>query len=377
MTDVEWAGRTTDRIVLVGPGPTTPGGIAQFNLHLAEAVAEVGVDAILLPLLPVYPSWTKPGRQAAVSGEPLPVSVRRGTSRLVAWRPWTWWRSSRELGRVRPAAVVFQWWHPMFAPAYAVVAAAARRLGSRVLFVCHNAEPHERFLFARPLTSLALKRADALLVLSEAVETALSTQVPDKKIIRLSHPPYTAFLRLTDADAEKRWRNRIGAHERPVVLFFGNVRRYKGLGDLIAAFPAVRAQTPAMLVIAGKFFEDEIEYRREVAALRLEADVKLFPGYVPDDEVVGLFQASDLVVLPYRSGSQTGIAPLAAALGKPVVSTAAGGISEALPAARIAPVADPSGLAQVIIDSLRDPQPAGPPPGTWEEWARTICSLAR
>jgi glycosyltransferase involved in cell wall biosynthesis len=368
----EWA---SNRIVLIGPGPTARGGIAQFNTHLAEALAEAGAEAILLPLSPVYPSWTKAGRQTAVLPGPLPTGFRLAASRLVAWRPWTWWGAIRELGRVRPTAVVFQWWHPMFAPAYAFVAAVARRGGSRVLFVCHNAEPHERFLLARPLTSLALSRADALLVLSEAVERVLSDRLRTARVIRLSHPPYTAFLRQSDRSAENEWKHRVGADGRAVILFFGNVRRYKGLGDLLAAFPAVRAKTPAVLVVAGKFFESEDEYRRQVAELGLDADVKLFPGYVPDAEVAALFRASDLIVLPYRSGSQTGIAPLAAALGKPVVSTDAGGISEALPTARIAPVGDPAGLAGVIVDTLRHPQPAGPPLETWDMWARTICSL--
>ena len=116
------------------------------------------------------------------------------------------------------------------------------------------------------------------------------------------------------------------------------------------------------------------DYRRQITDLELDADVELFPGYVPDDEVAGLFRASDLIVLPYRSGSQTGIAPLAAALGKPVVSTDAGGISEALPEAHVAPAKDPDGLAHVIIGSLGDP--AASALGTWEEWARIICSLA-
>jgi glycosyltransferase involved in cell wall biosynthesis len=364
------------RITLIGPGPTTRGGIAQFNSHLAEALAAEGAEVGLLPLRPVYPSWTKPGRQAEVSPGPLPAHVQLTASRLVAWRPWTWFEAIREFASQRSAAVVFQWWHPMFAPAYAVVAAAARRQGSHVVFVCHNAEPHERFLLARPLTSLALNRADALLVLSDSVERALSSLVPKKHVIRLSHPPYTDFLRHADPTAEKQWRDRIGAEGRAVILFFGNVRRYKGLDDLIAGFPAVRAQTPAVLVVAGKFFESVDDTRRQISDLELDADVKLFPGYVPDDEVAALFRASDLIVLPYRSGSQTGIAPLAAALGKPVVSTDAGGISEALPEARVAPVDDPAGLAGVIVDSLRNPDRPGPPPGTWEEWARTICSLA-
>jgi glycosyltransferase involved in cell wall biosynthesis len=363
-------------IVLVGPGPTTRGGIAQFNAHLAEALAAAGSEVELLPLRPVYPSWTKPGRQAAVSPGPLPAHVQLATSRLVGWRPWTWLGAIRELSRRRPAAVVFQWWHPMFAPAYAAVAAAAQLLGAKVLFVCHNAEPHEHFLLASPLTSLALSRADALLVLSDSVEKELSDSGYAGRVIRLSHPPYTEFVRRADPDAEGRWRDRIAAEGRAVVLFFGNVRRYKGLGDLITAFPAVRAQTPAVLVVAGKFFESVDEYRRQIADLGLDADVELFPGYVPDEEVAPLLRVSDLIVLPYRSGSQTGIAPLAAALGKPAVSTDAGGISEALPEARVAPAGDPAALAQVIVDALRNPDPTGPPRGTWEEWARTIRSLA-
>ena len=213
------------RIVLIGPGPATRGGIAQFNSHLAEALAAAGVEVGLLPLQPVYPSWTKAGRQAAVSPNPLPAHVEFTASRLVAWRPWTWRGAIRELARQQAAAVVFQWWHPLFAPAYAVVAAAARRQGSHVLFVCHNAEPHERFLLAGPLTSLALNRADTLLALSDSVERALSSLVPGRRVIRLSHPPYTHFLRHADPTAEKQWADRIGAGGRAVVLFFGNVRR--------------------------------------------------------------------------------------------------------------------------------------------------------
>jgi len=331
----------------------------------------------MLALSPVYPSWTSPGRQASVSPGPLSAQVGLTESRLVAWRPWTWWGAIRELGRLRPVVIVFQWWHPMFAPAYVAVATAARRLGAHVLIVCHNAEPHERFPLAGPLTSSALNRADSLLVLSDAVGAAIRRLSPKSRVILLSHPPYTALLRPVDSEAEDRWRRRIEAGDRPVVLFFGNVRKYKGLGDLIAAFPNVRSQTSAVLVVAGTFFESEDEFSRQIAELKLQDDVKLFPGYVPDEEVAALFRVSDLVVLPYRTGSQTGIAPLAAALGRPVVSTAAGGISEGAPTTRVAPTGNPIGLADTIVSSLRNPDAVVWSTTTWAEWAGTILSSAR
>jgi glycosyltransferase involved in cell wall biosynthesis len=154
------------------------------------------------------------------------------------------------------------------------------------------------------------------------------------------------------------------------------VRGYKGLGDLITAFPHVRSRIPAVLVVAGNFFESVEKFRRQISALKLDGDVKLFPNYVPDNEVAALFRVSALVVLPYRTGSQTGIAPLAAALGKPIVSTAAGGISEAVPGERVARPGDPIGLADQIVSSLRNPDTAVRPTSTWEEWAETILSSA-
>lgn len=363
------------RVMLIGPGPTTRGGIAQFNRHLAEALAEAQVETTLLPLSPVYPSWTKPGRQAPISSEPLPPRVHLATTRLVAWRPWTLPGAIRELRRRRPAVVIFQWWHPMFAPSYAAVAAAAHRFGARVAFVCHNAEPHERFVFARSLTSLAIRQADSVLVLSEAVGETISRYDPHVHVVKLRHPPYTNFFSAADPTASEEWRGRIAANGRPVVLFFGNVRPYKGLADLITSFREVRAEVPALLVVAGTFFESIDDYRRQVATLDLEEDVRLFPDYVPDSAVAPLLSLADLVVLPYRSGSQTGIAPLAAALGKPVVATDVGGIAEG-PRTRVVPPRDTGALATAIVESLRLPAPPRMSTATWSDWADAVLELA-
>lgn len=364
------------RIVLVGPGPGTRGGIAQFNLHLAKGLATSGSVVTMLALDPVYPVWTRAGRQGRVEAPQHLAGFSLARRRLVAWRPWTWVAALREIRRAAPSIVVFQWWHPVFAPCYATLAGAARRSGSRVAYVCHNAEPHEPFPLSRLLTLLALRRADALLVLSQSVGEALQSLLPSTLVIELGHPPYTGFLENEDPTSDERWRRLIDARGRKVVLFFGNVRPYKGLQDLVDAFPSVRAALPTVLVVAGTFFERVDSYREQIARLGLEDDVRLVPHYVADGEVAALFRLADLVVLPYRSGSQTGVAPLAAEFGKPVVVTDAGGIREGLgTAVRVATAGRPDQLASTIVDSLQHPEIPGPPPATWERWRDVILSL--
>jgi glycosyltransferase involved in cell wall biosynthesis len=160
------------------------------------------------------------------------------------------------------------------------------------------------------------------------------------------------------------------------VLFFGNVRPYKGLSDLIDAFPLVLPEVAALLVIAGTFFESLEAYEERIKGLGIAADVFIFPHYVPDDEVGALFSLADVVVLPYRSGSQTGVAPLAAELGKPVVATDVGGISEGLGSMAKVTADRPAELAAAIVRSLRDAAPSVRPVPDWESWAQAVVGIA-
>ena len=361
------------RVVLVGPGPGTRGGIAQFNMHLAEALLDQGAAVQMLTFARLYPSWTRPGRQAAASTDAIPAGVRVKEV-LVAWRPWTWFAGVRFVRETSPTVVVFQWWHPMFAFCYIALSLAAHASGAQVVFVCHNAEPHESFPFSRVLTRLALRRGDQLFALSESVSQALAVVAPRGRITCLGHPPYTALSHV-DGSARDAWLDRIDAGSKKIVLFFGNVRPYKGLSDLIAAFPEIRSHVQAVLVVAGTFFESIDAHRARINELGIEEDVRLFSGYVPDGEVGALLSVADLIVLPYRSGSQTGIVPLAASVGTPVVVTAVGGIAEGLgTGARAAPPGDPGALAAAVVASLELPTANPPATARWEEWAHALIA---
>jgi glycosyltransferase involved in cell wall biosynthesis len=364
----------TPTVMLVGPGPDRRGGIGQFNMHLAAALARDGLRVAMLTFAKLYPRWTRPGRQGGV--EPPPPQFEEFRE-LVPWAPFTWVSGARSLRRVRPEVVVFQWWHPMFAFCYAALAMVARRRRIRVAFVCHNVEPHESFPLSTFLTRLALRRADRVFTLSGAVERDVLRLLPAASVLTLGHPPYTSLVQESES-AASRWRARIDRQGRKTILFFGNVRPYKGLPDLIDAVVDVRAQLPVVLVVAGTFFEDIETYRAQIARLGLAPDVVLVPEYVPDDEVGELLRLADVIVLPYRSGTQTGVLPLAAELGKPAVVTSVGGIAEGLgPLVRVCPPRSPRELGAAIVATLLDPGPPPPHPSvTWDRWAREIEVLA-
>jgi glycosyltransferase involved in cell wall biosynthesis len=367
--------RDRGRVILIAPGPGTRGGIAQFNAELTRRLRERGASATILGYRRTYPAFARAGRQGAdpsARQEDVPSEIR-----LVPWFPWTWVRAAATIRRESPDVVVFQWWHPITALSSWYVARRARRAGAKIVFVCHNAWPHEGFPLARALTRLALRTAHSLVALSDPVASELRRLLPKMPVSVIPHPPFSVLEQTADADPEL-WRQRIDAPAgAKIVLFFGNIRSYKGLRDLVDAFPRVIASTNAVLVVAGTFLESSAEYRARVEELGIGDSVRLFDEYVPNEEVAPLFELADLVVLPYRTASQSGVIPLAAAFGKPVVATAAGGLPDALAGAGIlVPPEAPDELGAAIVRALEAPPP--PPPRVeqdlWDRWCEAVLS---
>jgi glycosyltransferase involved in cell wall biosynthesis len=366
---------TRGRVILISPGPGTRGGIAQFNAELTRRLLEQGVSATILAYRRTYPVFARAGRQGAdpsARQEEVPSETE-----LVPWFPWTWLRAAATIRKESPDVVVFQWWHPITAVSSWYLARRARGAGASVVFVCHNAWPHEGFPVAEALTRLALRTADSLVALSDAVASELRRLLPEVPVSVIPHPPFSVLGQAANS-SPGHWRQRIGAPPgAKIVLFFGNIRSYKGLRDLIDAFPRVAASANAVLVVAGTFLESIADYRARIDELGLGDSVRLFDGYVPNEEVAPLFELADLVVLPYRAASQSGVLPLAATFCKPVVATATGGLPDALAGTGlVVPPGDPDALGAAILRALEEPPP--PPPRVeqelWDRWCEAVLS---
>src|SRR5258705_348486 len=164
-----------------------------------------------------------------------------------------WRRVAERFEAFAPGAVILKWWMPFFAPAFASSVGPLRRRGTRVVLVCDNLVPHERRPFDGALTRWMLRNSDGYLVMSDSVERDLERLKPGALSRRVAHPLYTQFDR-------GRWtretaRAALGV-DGDVALFFGFIRRYKGLDTLLEAWPQVRARRPATLIVAGEPYED-------------------------------------------------------------------------------------------------------------------------
>jgi glycosyltransferase involved in cell wall biosynthesis len=137
------------------------------------------------------------------------------------------------------------------------------------------------------------------------------------------------------------------------MLFFGFVREYKGLMYLIDALPAIRERVPdSKLLVVGDFYDDKQEYLRRIERLGISSTVDIYDGYIPDKEVGVYFSASDLVVLPYTSATQSGIVQIAYGFNKPVVVTSVGGLTEVVDDGRTGFVVPPKNtgmLAEAVV----------------------------
>ena len=114
-----------------------------------------------------------------------------------------------------------------------------------------------------------------------------------------------------------------------IILFFGFVREYKGLIHIINAMPEIKnALENVKLYIVGDFAGDKEQYIEKINILNVNDCVKIFDGYIPDEEVENFFAAADVVVLPYESATQSGIVQIAYSFRIPVIVTNVGGLPE-------------------------------------------------
>jgi len=337
------------KIGLLGPAHPLRGGIAQYLALLAGELATSGHEVHYLSLLRQYPSFLFPGQsQVDPSASPLVVPNERV---LDPMNPLTWRAAARRAQELALDALAYKWWIPFFGPAYAPVLSGARRGGAVTVMIADNLVPHERRPFDDTLTRLVTDRTDGYLVMSESVEKDVTRLLPGRPVRRVPHPVYAQYGAAGRSRAEARARAGLPA-EGDVLLFFGFVRRYKGLDVLIEAMPRVRAARDVTLVVAGEFYEPIAPLVARIEELRLGDSVRVLDRYVPDEEVGDLVAAADAVVLPYRSATQSGVVLVAYAGGCPVISTAVGGLPEVVEegvTGHLVPPEDPVALADAIL----------------------------
>lgn len=331
-----------------------------------------------MPFTRLFPAVLLGGRSPLEPGaRPDPLAI------LDAVNPLTWRRAGNALATWRPDFVLAAHWTMPVAPSIGV---AARRSGAPVVGLVHNVVPHEPIPGARATARWMLRRCGAVVALSDAVSRGIRDVGYAGPVFVTPHPAVDHFPDAPERGAARRALD--VADDRPLVLFFGLVRAYKGLDHLVEALALLSASKPdATLVVAGEWYQDKAPILRRIEALGLRGRVRIEDGYVPDHRVPVLFGAADVVALPYTSGTQSGVVMTAARFGTPAVVSDVGGISAQVieyGSGIVVPPADPESLARALDEALDPSRNAALREGavrlsgerSWSRFARTVLQAA-
>ena len=320
------------RVLIVGTAFPLRGGIAHYVSLLYATLKRRGHFVHVISFKRQYPKILFPGKTQEEAGE-TPIAIDSDVV-IDSINPLSWVKAGKLAATYKPDLLIFKFWLPFFAPAYGMIARVAKRATRKqgkeckVMFIADNVIPHEHRPGDRMLTRYAFKAVDAFIVQSNAVKRDLLTVQPDAQYLELPHPVYEIFgERLQTRDARAQLGIPIDA---PAILFFGYIRKYKGLDILLRAMPKLLERLPELrLIVAGEFYGDRDEYEALVRSLNIPAkNLILATDYIPNDDVAKYFSASNVVVLPYRSATQSGIVQIAYNFDVPVIATDTGGLAE-------------------------------------------------
>jgi glycosyltransferase involved in cell wall biosynthesis len=378
------------RIVLYEPAGRS--GICHYTWELAEHLAQVGNDVILLTTedyelenLPRHfrvrylftRSWIRRLASMFAKSPPAEASSSRSTAAI---RPDS---SSRRRGlrhlRMRllhlraiagfvlrwPDVVHFQWLADRERDLSLM--RILRRLRIVVIYTAHDVLPLEGDSWEERAFRARLYRApDGIIVHTEADRQSLADTfgVPLEDIAVVPHGAYDFRFGRTRTIEKPEARRRL---EIPlpmkVILFFGLIKRYKGLEYLVSAFDLVEKQREdVVLLVVGDVYRGDVQgyryYTDLVATFDARNNVRAVIGYVPVGDIPMYFAAADVVVLPYTHTSQSGVLLTAYGSGRPVIVTDTGSLPEIVERGRtglVIPPRDPEAIARAVVSILADP----------------------
>lgn len=349
------------KFVIIGTAYPLRGGIAHYVSLLYAALRKRGHDVKVITFSRQYPKLLFPGKSQDEKGDAgIPIESIQVIDSI---NPLTWRKAGQLAAEFEPDAVIFKFWLPFFAPAYGMIARTLKKVMKKkgkktnIIFIADNVIPHEKRPGDRALTNYGFKAVDDFIVQSSAVERDLKIVKPDARYVRLEHPVYEIFgsaLPMHDA------RKKLGIDDdAQVLLFFGFIRKYKGLDIILHAMPELIKKYPKLvLVVAGESYNGEDDFRALIQELAIPAaNIKLCTDYIPNTDVPLYFSAANVTVLPYRSATQSGIVQIAYNFDLPVIATDVGGLAEIVIDGKcglIAPEPTPEAVAVCISRYVDD-----------------------
>ena len=317
-----------NKLVIIGPAWPLRGGLSAFDEKLATQFTEKGIQTRIDTFSLQYPSILFPGKSQYTT-DPKPNNVNIEVC-INSINPFNWIKIGLKLYREKPDLIIVRFWIPFLAPCLGTILKIAKKNKyTKVISIVDNMIPHEKRIGDRLLTNYFVKTVDGFIAMSEKVKNDIKTF--SHKPVSIS--PHPIFNHFGDPITKLEARLQLGLpKEDKIILFFGYIRKYKGLDLLIHAMAneAIK-KLGIQLMIVGEFYEDASAYHDLVSSLGLQDQIKFYSNYIPDGEVKNYVCSADFIIQPYRNATQSGVTPLAYHFEKPMLVTNVGGLADTVP----------------------------------------------
>ncbi len=334
------------KICLIGKFPPYVGGISRHNYCLAKELDKfhetlfIGYKNFYPGLLEFLIKKNKTDKNFDIKSDP--GFFNKVKNLFSPYNPFSWFEVINEVGKFKPDIVILPWWFVYLAPSYLFLIASLNKNNIKTVILCHNvfeqADINYLKVFNGLINSLAnfliqqvFKKTDLFIVASEAEKKEILSFHKNPRIKKQLHPVYKF------RDDYKPLKQR---RENFNLLFFGFVKPYKGLDILLEAMACLENE-PVFLRAAGEFSGDKDLYLEIIEKNGLSKKVEITDKYVSNNEIGGYFKESDVVILPYRSGTSSGIIATAYGYQKPVLVTNVGGLPDAVENEKTGKIAEP------------------------------------
>ncbi len=340
-------------IVIIGPAYPLRGGLATYNERLAKAFSVEGHIASLYTFSLQYPGFLFPG-SSQYSEELAPKDLNIKVC-INSVNPLNWIKIGIELKKIKPDLIVVRYWLPFMGPCLGTILRIVKsNQHTKIVCIADNIIPHEKRPGDSIFTQYFIKPIDAFITMSEKVLSDLEFfSTKNKKKQFIPHPLYDNFGEII---SKKEALDKLNlSQDFSYILFFGFIRKYKGLDLLIEAMKLIN-NPKLKLIIAGEFYEDSQSYLQLIEENHLQGKIILKTNFITDSEVRYFFCASDLVVQPYKSATQSGVTPLAYHFEIPMIVTNVGGLTGMVPDGKVGLIAEPNpeSIAEKINEYFKD-----------------------
>lgn len=344
------------KIAIIGSAHPLRGGLATFNESMATHLQHAGHQVSIYSFSLQYPSFLFPGK-SQFTNEPAPENLQIKTV-VNSINPINWIKVGSAIKQTQPDLVIVKFWLPFMGPCFGTILRIIKKnKHTRIVSVLDNVIPHEKRVGDKAFTRYFLKPVDAFLAMSKEVLNDLKT-FTNKPAIFSPHPLYDNYGKAISKEEACKKLNL--PNDKNYILFFGFIRKYKGLDLLLEAMNDEQiTQSNIRLIVAGEFYEDRSVYDTIIEKYQLQNRVHLFTEFIPNEEVRTYFSVADVVVQPYKTATQSGITQIAYHFEKPMIVTNVGGLPEVVPHEKVGIVTTPDAknIADALVKFYTDPIP--------------------